>query len=130
MLKLNSHLLTNFSYCKNLNLKKFENLKQNLKKRTSTKKLIDIIKNDIQFNKLMNFFSNQSMKKITMKDSFNCFDAFQKLFFKRAKEKSDSMKIFLLKMKKLKMSKKTDISEFAYRFYTIEISKTIVFSIK
>ena len=36
------------------------------------------------------------------------------------------MKIFLLKIKKLNMSKKTDISEFSYRFYAVEISKTIV----
>ena len=37
------------------------------------------------------------------------------------------MKIFLLKLKNLKMSKKTDISKFAHRFYAIEISKAIVF---
>ena len=36
------------------------------------------------------------------------------------------MKISNLKMKKMKMSKKIEISKFAQRFYAVEISKTIV----
>ena len=82
MLNLNLHLLKDF-FC----FKLFKSLKQNFKKRTFTKKLIDIIKNDVQFNKLMKKFLNQSMKNITIKDFFNCFDVFQKLFFKKTKTK-------------------------------------------
>ena len=69
---------------------------------------------------------NQSMKKITMKNLFSCFDALQKLFFKRIEKEEKTMKISNLKMKKMKMSKKIEISKFVQRFYAVEISKTIV----
>ena len=36
------------------------------------------------------------------------------------------MKVFLLRVKKLKMLKKTNNSEFVHRFYVDEISKAIV----
>ena len=105
---------------------KFENIKSNFKKRMLTKKLTNIIKNDAQLNKFIKKILNQSMKKITMKNLFNCFDALQKLFFKRIDEKEKTMKVSNLKMKKMKMSKKIEISKFAQRFYAVEISKTIV----
>ena len=56
--------------------KEFESSKQNFKKRTFTKKLIDIIKNDVQFNKLIKINLNQSIKNITMTVFSSCFDAF------------------------------------------------------
>ena len=68
---------------------KFENIKSNFKKRMLTKKLTNIIKNDVQLNKLMKKILNQSMKEITMKNLFSCFDALQKLFFKRIEEKKN-----------------------------------------
>ena len=91
---------------------KFESIKSNFKKKMLTKKLTNIIKNDVQFNKLMKKILNQSMKEITMKNFLNCFDALQKLFFKKIEKKEKTMKISNLKMKKMKMSKKIEISEF------------------
>ena len=69
------------------------------------------------------------MKNITMKFFFNCFDVFQKLFFKKTKKKQLDKKIFLT-MKELKMSKKIEILKFVHRFCVVEISKTIVFLIE
>ena len=106
--------------------KKFENIKSNFKKRMFTKKLTNIIKDDVQFNKLMKKILNQSMKEITMKNLFNCFDALQKLFFKKIEKKEKAMKISNLKMREIKMSEKIEISDFAQRFYAVETSKTIV----
>ena len=106
---------------------KFENIKSNFKKRMLTKKLTNIIKNDVQFNKFMKKILNQSMKKITIKNFLSCFDVLQKLFFKRIEKKEKAMKVSNLKMRKIKMLKKIEISKFAQRFYAVEISKTIVF---
>ena len=91
-----------------------------------TRKLTNIIKDDVQFNKLMKKILNQSMKEITMKNLFSCFNALQKLFFKKIEKEKKTMKISNLKMRKMKMSEKIKISEFAQRFYAVEISKTIV----
>ena len=91
---------------------KFESIKSNFKKKMLTRKLTNIIKNDVQFNKLMKKILNQSMKDITMKNLFNCFDALQKLFFKRIEKEEKTIKISNLKMKKMKMSEKIEISEF------------------
>ena len=67
-----------------------------------------------------------SMKNIAMKFFFSCFDVLQKLFFKKTKRKSNSMKIFLLTMKKLKMWERMNTLKFAHRFYIVETSKAIV----
>ena len=56
---------------------------------------------------------NQSMKEITMKNLFSCFDVLQKLFFKKIEKEEKTMKISNLKMKEMKTSKKIEISEFA-----------------
>ena len=77
-----------------------------------TRKLTNIIKNNAQFNKFMKKILNQSMKEITMKNLFNCFDVLQKFFFKRIEKEEKIMKISNLKMKKIKMSKKIEISKF------------------
>ena len=65
-----------------------------------------------------------------MKFFFSSFDVLQKLFFKKIKKEEKTIKISHLKIKEMKMSKKIEISEFAQKFYAIEISKTIVFLAK
>ena len=64
---------------------KFENIKSNFKKRMFTKKLTNIIKNDVQLNKLIKKMLNQAMKKITIKFFFSCFHVLQKLGWSRMK---------------------------------------------
>ena len=63
---------------------------------------------------------NQSMKEITIKNFLSCFDALQKLFFKKIEKKEKTMKISNLKMKKMKMSKK---SKFQNSFKDSTLSK-------
>ena len=46
------------------------------------------------------------------------------------KSKKKAMKISNLKMKKMKMSEKIEISKFVQKFYAVETSKTIVFLIE
>ena len=80
------------------------------KKKMYTRKLTNIIKNDVQFNKLMKKILNQSIKKIMMKNLCNCFDTLQKFFFRKIEKKA--MKISNLKMKKMKTLEKIEISKF------------------
>ena len=87
---------------------KFENIKSNFKKRMLTKKLTNIIKNNVQLNKLMKNILNQSIKKITIKNFLSCFDALQKLFFKKVEKEEKAMKISNLKMKEMKMLTKIE----------------------
>ena len=61
---------------------------------------------------------------------FLTISIFFKSYFSKKRKKNNSMKVFLLTMKKLKMSKNIDILKFVHRFYAVEISKTIVFLIE
>ena len=103
-----------------------ESIKPDPKKRMPTRKLADIIKDDAQPNKLMKKILDQPVEGITVKDLLSCFDALQKLFFKRIEEEEKAVKVSNLKVGEMEVPEETETSGFAQRFYAVETPKAIV----